>query len=80
VTTFTDTGLTEATSFSYEVLGTNSVGNSAPSAILSAATQPAPPSGLTATAVAGNQINLTWTDNSSAASYYYVQQSPNGTT
>ncbi|HEV3311909.1 MAG TPA: fibronectin type III domain-containing protein, partial [Chloroflexota bacterium] len=80
VTTFTDTGLTQATTYTYEVIATNSAGSSAPSPTLSASTQPAPPTALTATAVSGNQINLTWTDNSSAASYYYVQQSPNGTT
>ena len=59
VTTFTDTGLTQATTYTYEVIATNSVGDSAPGATLSVTTQPAPPTGLTATAVSGNQINLT---------------------
>jgi hypothetical protein len=80
VTTFTDTGLLEATSYTYEVFGTDSVGDSAPSNILTAATQPAPPSGLALAVVSGSQINLTWTDNSTAATSYYVEQSTNGTT
>jgi large repetitive protein len=79
VTTFTDTGLSEATSYSYRVLGTNSVGNSAPSAILTAATMPSAPTGLALAAVSGGQINLSWTDHSTAAAYYYVGQSTNGT-
>ena len=42
VTSFTDTGLTESTSYSYQVVATNSVGNSAPSATVSVATHPQP--------------------------------------
>ena len=80
VTSFTDTGLTEATSYSYRVTATNAAGNSAPSAAQSVATLPSAPTGLTATVVSGGQINLTWTDHSTAASYYYVEQSPNGST
>ena len=80
VTSFTDTGLTEATSYSYRVTATNAVGNSAPSATQSVATLPSAPTGLTAAVVSGGQINLTWTDHSTAASYYYVEQSPNGST
>ncbi|MDR3634278.1 MAG: fibronectin type III domain-containing protein, partial [Isosphaeraceae bacterium] len=80
ITTFTDTGLTEATSYTYRVTATNAVGASPPSTTRSVVTPPSAPSGLTATAVSGGQINLTWTDHSAAASSYYVEQSTNGTT
>ncbi|MGC8638434.1 MAG: fibronectin type III domain-containing protein [Isosphaeraceae bacterium] len=80
VTSYTDTGLTEATSYAYRLFATNSIGDSAPSGSQSATTLPAAPSGLMASAVAWNQINLSWTDHSSLASYYYVEQSPDGST
>lgn len=41
-------------------------------------TAPAAPTGLTATAVAYNQINLTWTDNATNESNYYVEISTDG--
>ncbi|MDR3634849.1 MAG: fibronectin type III domain-containing protein [Isosphaeraceae bacterium] len=80
ITSFTDTGLTEATSYAYRVTATNAAASSAPSATRSVATQPSAPSGLAATAISPAQINLSWTDHSTAASYYYVEQSTDGTT
>jgi len=46
----------------------------------SAVTLPAAPTGLTATAVAYNQINLSWVDNASNESNYTVERSINGST
>ena len=79
-TTFTDTGLTEATSYTYRILATNAIGDSAPSTTRTVATKPTAPTSLTATAVSGGQINLSWTDLSSIADYYYVEQSIDGST
>ena len=79
-TTFTDTGLTEATSYTYRVVATNAAGDSAPSTTRSTITLPSAPTGLTATAVSGGQINLSWVNHSSVASNYYIEQSTDGTT
>ena len=80
VTSFTDTGLTEAASYTYRVVATNGVGDSAPSGTRSVATQPSAPTGLTATVVSPSQVNLSWTDHSASTYYYYVEQSSDGTT
>ena len=42
-------------------------------------TPPLAPSGLTATAVSANQINLAWTDNSTNEDGFQVDRSPDGT-
>ena len=67
-TTFSDTGLTASTSYSYRVRATDAAGNlSAYSNIASATTPaqdtqpPTAPSNLTATSISSNQINLAWT-------------------
>jgi len=80
VTSFTDAGLNEAVSYTYRVVATNAAGSSAPSATRTAATLPSAPTGLAAMAVSPMQVNLTWTDHSSAAYYYYVEQSADGVT
>ena len=80
VTTYTDTGLSESTTYYYRVIATNAAGDSAPSASRNVVTQTAAPTGLSATVVSGGQINLTWTNQSSAASSYYIEESTNGTT
>ena len=76
-TAFSDTGLAEATTYRYRVRAVDAAGNlSGYSAIQNAATTdtqpPTEPTGLSATAVSGTQINLAWTgssDNVAVASY-----------
>jgi fibronectin type 3 domain-containing protein len=65
-TTYSDTSLTAATSYSYHVQATDAAGNlSAFSNTASATTEadppPTAPSNLTATAASATQINLSWT-------------------
>ena len=68
-TTFSDTGLTASTSYSYRVRASDAAGNnSSYSSTASATTQAAPdttpptaPTNLTATAASTTQINLSWT-------------------
>jgi chitodextrinase len=79
-TSFSDTGLTASTSYSYTVKAKDAAGNvSAASSSASATTQasadttaPSAPTGLTATAVSSSQINLSWaaaTDNVGVTGY-----------
>ncbi|MDZ7367935.1 MAG: fibronectin type III domain-containing protein [candidate division KSB1 bacterium] len=68
VTSYVDSGLTANTTYFYRVRASNAGGHSAYSNEANATTPadlPAPPSGLTATAISNTQINLAWTDNSS---------------
>ena len=68
-TSFSNTGLTPATSYTYRILAVDAAGNvSTYSNLASATTQtgsdttrPSAPAGLAATAVSTSQINLTWT-------------------
>jgi chitodextrinase len=67
-TTFSDTGLTVSTSYSYRVRAADSAGNLSGYSNTASATTPAldtqpptAPSSLTATAANSNQINLSWT-------------------
>jgi chitodextrinase len=67
-TTYSDTGHEAATAYSYTVSAVDAAGNistaSAPASATTAAPDTSPPSqptGLTATAVSGSQINLSWT-------------------
>jgi len=67
-TSFSDSGLTPSTPYSYQVRASDAAGNLSPySNIASTTTQaadtqpPTQPANLTATAISGNQINLSWT-------------------
>src|SRR5437867_2639974 len=86
-TTYSDTGLTRGTTYTYKVSAINSVGMSSPSGTASATTlavAPSPPTGLTATTVSSSQISLSWTapsDNGgSAITGYKVERSTDGGT
>ena len=78
-TTYSDTGLTSGTSYSYQVQAVDTAGNlSAFSNVASATTQASPtaPSNLTATAASTSQINLSWTASTSTVGLrnYIVQR------
>ncbi|MGE5608618.1 MAG: fibronectin type III domain-containing protein, partial [Bacillota bacterium] len=82
VTSFTDSGLTASTAYSYRVRATNAAGNSAYSNTAAATTQastptvtiPSAPSALTATAASSSQINLKWTDNSNNETGFLIER------
>lgn len=64
VTTFTDIGLTEATSYTYSVQAYSDVGDSTYSVIAIQYTRPEAPTNLMATAVNERRVDLSWVDNS----------------
>jgi fibronectin type 3 domain-containing protein len=76
---YTDTGLTDGTTYYYVVTATSAAGESANSTQVSATpvAAPAAPTGLTATA--GNQqVALSWAASSGAASYNVKRSTTNG--
>lgn len=77
-TSHVDTGLTDGKRYSYRVTAYNAGGDSAPSAPANAATSVAAPTGLTAAALSGGRVDLTWTDASTAETAYYLERSTNG--
>ena len=75
-TSYSDTGLTQNTTYTYRVIAHNDYGDSDPSNEDSATTQGVPteaPSGLTATVYSANEIRLAWTDNSSNETGFLVE-------
>lgn len=79
VTSYANTGLAASTSYSYRVRAYNLVGDSGYSNTATAVTQAAPtlpaaPTNLVATAVSKSQINLTWTDNATNETGFYVER------
>jgi len=81
---YTDTGLTTGTRYYYRVRASNSAGTSSYSNVTNAVgpaapAPPAAPSGLSATAPAYGQINLSWTDNSTNESAFLIERSTDGT-
>jgi autotransporter-associated beta strand protein len=81
-TNYADTSLANGTTFYYQIVANNADGNSPISNTVQASTQaaqpPAAPSGLTATAIATNQINLVWIDNSGNEDGFNIERSING--
>jgi hypothetical protein len=82
VVTYTDTGLTQNTTYYYRVRATGTVGTGNYSDVASATTLPqvpSAPSGLTATQI-GMSANakLEWTDNASDEDGFKIESSPDG--
>lgn len=79
VTSYSNTGLTASTSYSYRVRAYNGAGDSAYSHVASATTPAAPalpnaPTNLTASAVSKSQINLAWTDNATNEDGFKIER------
>ena len=86
-TTYSDTGLSPSTAYTYRVSAINAIGTSSPSNTASATTNvqmtvPQPPIGLTASSTQVSTINLSWnapaSDGGSPITGYQIQRSTNG--
>src|SRR5712691_11070669 len=86
-TTYSDTGLSHTTTYTYRISAINSIGTSSASSAVSSTTPiatPSPPTGLAAAAASSSQINLSWTaptDNGgSAITGHKIERSTDGGT
>jgi endoglucanase len=77
-TNYTDTGLVNGTTYYYVVSALNPAGESTNSAQASVTPQVFAPTGLSATAVSSNQINLVWNLLTNASSYSVKRSLTNG--
>ena len=77
-TNYYDSGLAAGTTCYYVVSAANAGGESTNSVQVSATTMFMPPSGLTATAVSGSQVSLTWNPVPNATSYNIKRSLTNG--
>src|SRR5204863_10053752 len=81
-TTYVDSAASPSTAYSYQVRGTNAVGDGAYSSPATATTPAAPtvpsaPTGLAASAASVSQINLSWSA-STGATGYKLERSSDG--
>lgn len=79
ITSYTNTGLAASTSYSYRVRAYNQAGdsdfsNTAGTETPATPAVPAAPTSLIAVAVSKSQINLTWTDNASNETGFYIDR------
>jgi hypothetical protein len=83
VKTYADSNLTASTQYFYRVRGLNTGGFSAYSNEANTTTLPNPPasapSSLTTTVVGSNQVNLTWTDNTSDEDGFKIERKDGST-
>src|SRR5882724_9646501 len=75
-TQYSDTTVTDGTTYYYGVCANNPAGDSTFSNEVNGITLLAVPTSLTATAVSASAIALTWTDNSLSETGYRIEQSP----
>jgi hypothetical protein len=79
VTSYSNTGLTGSTSYSYRVRAYNIAGdsdysNTTSAVTLAAPALPAAPTNLSAAVISKSQINLTWTDNSGNETGFRIER------
>ncbi len=85
-TSYTDTGLTASTSYSYTVRAVNSAGEGAASSAVGATTDatppsgPAAPTGLTVTGTTDATVSLSWNASSGATGYHVYRDGTKITT
>jgi hypothetical protein len=74
---FIDAGLSSSTTYKYRVFAYNTSGMSPYSNVVTVTTLATPgmPTYLSATVVGSNQINLSWTDNSTNETGFYIERS-----
>ncbi|HKO98099.1 MAG TPA: fibronectin type III domain-containing protein [Pyrinomonadaceae bacterium] len=82
VTSYSNSGLTAGTTYRYRVRSFNANGNSSYSNVAESVTSapptvPAAPTNLTAVAATSSQINLTWSDNSTSETGFYIERCTN---
>jgi fibronectin type 3 domain-containing protein len=81
-TSYSDTGLSSGTTYTYRVRAINVAGASDwtnDDSATTVAVLPLPPSGLTATAVSPTRVNLAWTDNSNNETAFAIfRKAPGG--
>ena len=82
-TSYTVTGLSQSTTFYFQVVGGNSAGSSSPSNIATAMTTnqtgqtPTAPQGLGATPASGSEVYLTWTNTASNETGFTLTRATN---
>lgn len=77
-TSYSNSALTENTTYYYRVRAYNGAGDSDYSNTANATTPLAAPTSLTATTYSETRIDLAWVDNSNAETAYWIERSPNG--
>lgn len=77
-TSFSVTGLTEATTYYFRVRAAKSAVHSTYTSVANDITFPAAPTGLTATAQSTTEIQLLWTDNAASEDGYQIWHSTDG--
>ncbi|MBU1950779.1 MAG: fibronectin type III domain-containing protein, partial [Candidatus Eisenbacteria bacterium] len=78
VEAYSNTGLTAATTYWYQVSALNALGKSAsvdPISVTTAVGPPSKPTGLTATAISSERIDLEWTDTSDNETHFEIERS-----